>query len=54
MGIEVVEIPRHEIEGQAVSASRVRALLQEGRLKDIRPLVPPATFAYLERMTLHG
>jgi [citrate (pro-3S)-lyase] ligase len=51
MGIEVVEIPRYETGGQPVSASRVRTLLQEGRLDAIKPLVPPATFAYLERMT---
>jgi len=51
MGIEVVEIPRYELGGQPVSASKVRALLKEGKLDEIKPLVPPATFAYLERMT---
>lgn len=46
-GIEVVELPRCAAGGVPVSASRVRALLAEGRLEEIRPLVPDATFAYL-------
>ncbi|WP_312645400.1 [citrate (pro-3S)-lyase] ligase [Hydrogenoanaerobacterium sp.] len=53
-GIEVVEIPRCEKNGGAVSASVVRALLAKERFEDIRPLVPPTTYAYLERMSLHG
>ena len=48
-GIEVHEIPRIELDGAPISASRVRALLQEGRLTETEPLVPPTTFAYLQR-----
>lgn len=46
-GIRLIEVPRLELEGQAVSASRVRALLDAGRLEALRPLVPPTTYEYL-------
>lgn len=46
-GIELFEIPRREIGGGAVSASRVRALYDEGKLEEIRPLVPETTYEYL-------
>lgn len=46
-GIEVVELPRLEIGGEPVSASRVRRLLQLGKLNEIKPLVPETTYAYL-------
>ncbi|GHT83822.1 [Citrate [pro-3S]-lyase] ligase [Spirochaetia bacterium] len=51
-GVKVVEIPRLEAGGAAISAGRVRQLLREGNLQAIKELVPPATFAYLE--TNHG
>ncbi|MDR2434115.1 MAG: [citrate (pro-3S)-lyase] ligase [Treponema sp.] len=46
-GIEVIEIERLASGGKAVSASRVRELLAEGKTAEIRELVPPATFGYL-------
>ena len=46
-GIEFIEIPRLSCGEEPVSASRVRRLFAEGRLAEIEPLVPPATFAYL-------
>lgn len=49
-GIEVIEIPRLEAGGAAISASRVRDLLRQGRLEEIRPLVPNSTYEYLEQM----
>lgn len=45
--ITVREMPRYEKEGLAVSASRVRALLHEGRLEDVRELVPETTWKWL-------
>jgi [citrate (pro-3S)-lyase] ligase len=48
-GIEVTEIDRLEEEGEAVSASRVRRLLKEGKLEEIRALVPKTTYDYLEK-----
>lgn len=45
-GIEFVEIPRRERDGRPISASRVRELIRDGRLEDIRPLVPETTYAY--------
>ncbi len=46
-GIEVVEIPRKEINGVAISASRVRNLSREGKWDEMRDMVPPSTLAYL-------
>ena len=46
-GVEVVEIPRREVSGEAVSASRVRALLAQGDFEGIRPLVPDGTYEFL-------
>lgn len=53
-GIELVEIPRLERDGRAVSASVVRALLSAGRLEAARELVPPTTYAHLTGMAGHG
>lgn len=48
-GIELIEIPRLD----AISASRVRALIREGRIEQTRELVPETTYAailrYVER-----
>ena len=52
-GINVVVVPRLKKDGAAVSASRVRALLAQGKLEEIRGLVPPVTYDYLERLDLH-
>jgi [citrate (pro-3S)-lyase] ligase len=45
--IGLVEIPRLEIDGAAVSASRIRKLLEEGNLEAVRELAPETTLAYL-------
>ena len=45
-GIELVEVPRLEREGAAISATAVRKLLRENRWQEIRPLVPEAVFTY--------
>jgi [citrate (pro-3S)-lyase] ligase len=47
-GIEVEELPRLEIQGEPVSASRVRGLLREGRMKEAKALVPPPTRLWLD------
>ncbi len=46
-GIEVVEIPRVEVEGEVVSASRVRKLLRESKLWELKSLVPETTYNFL-------
>lgn len=46
-GVEVLEIPRREEGGAAISASRVRALLAQGQLEQVRPLVPDVTWQFL-------
>ncbi|MDR1623021.1 MAG: [citrate (pro-3S)-lyase] ligase [Synergistaceae bacterium] len=47
-GIEVEELTRLEIQGEPVSASRVRALLREGRMEEAKILVPPSTRRWLD------
>ena len=49
-GIELIEIPRCEAAGEAVSASRVRRLMGEGRMEEIRALVPETTYEYLSNL----
>ena len=45
-GIELIEIPRFEVgdPSEAVSASRVRALLKAGDIEDARSLIPETSF----------
>lgn len=43
----VVQIPRLENDGVAVSASRVRKAMEEGDMNTIRQLVPPTTLPYI-------
>lgn len=46
-GIEFCEIERAKDENEYISASRVRKLLQEGKLDEIKQLVPECTYEYL-------
>jgi [citrate (pro-3S)-lyase] ligase len=46
-GIEVTEIPRLEAGSEAVSASRVRKLLEAGSFDALKELVPPVTYTYI-------
>jgi [citrate (pro-3S)-lyase] ligase len=46
-GIDVVEIPRFKVGEEAVSASRVRKLIAEGRLDEVQGLVPATTMKFL-------
>ena len=48
--IEVIELGRIEYGGEPISASRVRKLMQENRLEEIAPLVPPPTYALIAKM----
>lgn len=45
--LKVCIIPRKEMEHCAISASQVRALLKEGKLNEVKNLVPHSTFEYL-------
>ena len=51
-GIEVIEIPRLENSGAAISASCVRRLLDEGNMEAVKEKVPPTTYEYLCRKWL--
>jgi len=46
-GMEWEEVPRLCDEESAISASRVRALYQQGKLEELSPLVPLTTFKHL-------
>ncbi len=46
-GVEVRVMPRVAARGEAVSASKVRGLIREGRMENLGELVPDATLAYL-------
>lgn len=45
-GIDCVIIPRKEAGGRVISASTVRTYIQEGRLEELRALVPKTTLDY--------
>ncbi len=45
-GLTLTVIPRKEADGSAISASKVRQLIKEGRLEELRGLVPDSTYAY--------
>lgn len=47
-GVKVEVIERCEIGNKAISASRVRELLKEGKIEEVRELVPQSTDAFLE------
>ena len=47
-GVELHEIPRKEINGAVISASRVRRLLEEKNWNEIKKLVPETTYMFLE------
>jgi len=46
-GVALNVIPRKEEAGTAISASHVRQLIHDGRIEEIRPLVPDTTYDYL-------
>jgi [citrate (pro-3S)-lyase] ligase len=46
-GIDFVELPRIRKDGDEISASRVRKLLEEKNFEEIRNLVPNVTYEYL-------
>ncbi len=47
-GVQLKQIPRLELEGDAVSASRVRKLAKEHNWAALKPLVPQTTYEYLQ------
>lgn len=47
LGVSVDEIPRKEIDGVPISASRVRALIDQGEIERTAELVPPTTYEYI-------
>ncbi|MBD5116009.1 MAG: adenylyltransferase/cytidyltransferase family protein [Ruminococcaceae bacterium] len=48
-GVELREIPRKEINGEVISASRVRKCLDENNWDEIKKLVPETTYLFLQK-----
>jgi [citrate (pro-3S)-lyase] ligase len=46
-GVELIEIPRKELDGTPISASLVRRLIKEGNLDRVKDLVPETTYFLL-------
>lgn len=53
-GIRLHVLPRFEQDGLAVSASHVRQLIHDGKLEQIRPLVPESTYQYFHSAEAAG
>lgn len=53
-GIAVSQIPRVQVDGEAVSASAVRRLLVENRWEELRMIVPDTTWNYLNSDEANG
>ena len=47
LGVAVSIIPRRELGGEVISASRVRTLLASARLEEVKRLVPETTYRFL-------
>lgn len=47
---ELIEIPRKEFDSEVISASRVRALLENGEIEKIKDIVPTSTYEYIHHM----
>lgn len=47
-GIQCVVLPRREVDGQPISASRVRQLIHDGELDKVAELIPLTTLAYFQ------
>jgi [citrate (pro-3S)-lyase] ligase len=48
-GIQVVELPRIELNNEPISASKVRRLFEAGEMGMVKKLVPAATLEILNR-----
>lgn len=47
LGIQCVQIPRLEAAGRPISASTVRQAIHDGRLEEVRDMLPESTYAFL-------
>ncbi|OAA83720.1 hypothetical protein WY13_03204 [Clostridium ljungdahlii] len=46
-GVEIMEIPRFSINEEVISASKVRNLIKEKKLSQVKDLVPDTTYRFL-------
>lgn len=46
MGLECRIIPRLEIQGKVISASTVRQAIHDGKLEEVRSMLPESTYRY--------
>lgn len=49
-GIELVEIPRYELQGRVISATRVRESYEIGNWDEVEKFVPSSTLLYLKKL----
>ena len=47
--IDVIEIPRKEINSEVISASKVRQLMEMGKYEILHHYVPESTFDYIQK-----
>lgn len=47
LGVQCVQIPRLEAAGRPISASTVRQAVHDGRLEEVRDMLPETTYAFL-------
>ena len=48
--LELEVIPRKEMDGEVISASRVRAFMKDGRWEDVKALVPKTSFEKMQKI----
>lgn len=49
LGIKVIEIPRKSCEGNVISAKRIRTLIDQGNIEEIKKMVPSATYEICQK-----
>lgn len=47
---QLIEIPRKKFDGEVISASRVRALIENVEFEKIKCIVPTTTYEYIRDM----
>lgn len=47
-GVDVIEIPRLKIDGEAVSASKVRKLIRCRKFEEVKKIVPETTYKFIK------
>lgn len=46
-GVEVIEVPRFEVDNEVVSASKVRNLIKVGKMSELKKMLPKVTYDFI-------